>query len=127
MSLISSARLVTVIEIFYICISLFLSIFIARNLGPEGQGQYAVLLFYYTTFGSLGNLGIPQGIIHFNGNNYFSKKTLNMISLVLGAFGILTILILYYFLFPLDIIRNMHLSSINILLIFFGLKPKYGN
>lgn len=59
-------------QLFVIALSLGTVIFLARILGPEGRGQYAVVLLLSTSLAKFLNLGIAPANVFFLGQNKVS-------------------------------------------------------
>jgi len=108
--------LANVLQLFFALIS---SIIIARTLGPEGKGIYAMAIFLPSMIINFGNFGIGQASIFYLGKKIFSvEKTLkNNVALsilfsVIGIFvGIIIIFLWGNSLFP-DIEKNYFLISL---------------
>lgn len=71
--------------------SLLLGVLIARALGPEGRGEYGLLMLTFSLLVALGNLGLPASAVYFTAQNHYSRaslvKTLAAAALLLGLLG----------------------------------------
>jgi len=86
-------------QIIAVILSIFISIIIARTLGPTGQGSYAIILLIPTLLTLLANMGIGIANIYFGGQKIYSWADLASNSLFSGiVLGIISALafVAYY-------------------------------
>lgn len=80
--------------------SFLTGVIVARELGPEGRGEFAVIILWPTVLAAAGNLGIRDALIYYQATGRFSQKALNTTALLL-ALGQSTLLVaLGWFLIP---------------------------
>lgn len=106
-------------KILQLIIGIGSSVIIARTLGPEGKGIYALAIFLPSIIMSFGNFGIGQASIFYLGKKEFStKETLKnniILSIIFSLIGILIGLVILFFwgssLFP-DVEKNYLIISL---------------
>lgn len=89
------------VEIWSISLGLALSILLARTLGPEGNGLYALALLLPTTMAQMLNLGVAPANIYFVGRGEIplvrALRTTTWFGAILGLVGlVLAPLIVHY-------------------------------
>jgi O-antigen/teichoic acid export membrane protein len=89
------------VEIWSISLGLALSILLARTLGPEGNGLYALALLLPTTMAQMLNLGVAPANIYYVGRGEISlsraMKTTTWFGIILGLVGlVMAPLIVHY-------------------------------
>ncbi|HET6497969.1 MAG TPA: oligosaccharide flippase family protein, partial [Coriobacteriia bacterium] len=89
------------VEIWSIGLGLALSIFLARTLGPEGNGLYALALLLPTTLAQLLNLGVPPANIYFVGRGDVALGTAlratTRLGIIVGVLGLAIVpLVIHY-------------------------------
>lgn len=81
------------VEIWGIGLGLVLAILIARTLGPEGNGLYALALLLPTTMAQLLNLGVAPANVYYVGRGDFSLtkalRATTRLGLILGLAGLI--------------------------------------
>jgi len=87
------------------------SIILARVLGPEGKGIYALIVLIPALMLKLGSLGIEAANVYFTGSKRYEIKDIASNSLLCGI-SLSSILILLFFgVFHLDIFQNYLASN----------------
>lgn len=80
--------------------SFLLGILIARALGPEGRGEYGLVMLTLSLLVVVGNLGLPASAVYFTAQNQYSRasliKALVVSALLLGALGDVLLLLAEY-------------------------------
>lgn len=80
------------VEVWSIGLGLALSIFLARTLGPEGNGLYALALLLPTTLAQLLNLGVPPANVYFVGRGDVTLRTAlratTRLGIIVGVLGL---------------------------------------
>ncbi|QYA44587.1 oligosaccharide flippase family protein [Macrococcoides bohemicum] len=88
-----NAILVFVRNIIIMFLGLLISILIARSLGPDKQGEYALFTLIPTIIYNLGNLGIGSSLIYLvNSNNEKKYEYLNMVLKIIYLLSMLNTL-----------------------------------
>jgi len=110
-------------------VGLTISILIARTLGPEGRGEYSLLVLIVTTVTTLFNFGIPSTNTYFTAKKKLNRVQLYRASMVLAVvisivtFGVLYLLydfkLFDKFLFPTDKLTPPILASLGVIPIAF--------
>jgi O-antigen/teichoic acid export membrane protein len=110
-------------------VGLAISILIARTLGPEGRGEYSLLVLIVTTVTTLFNFGIPSTNTYFTAQKKLDRVQLYRASMVLAVvISIVTFGVLYglyefklfdKFLFPTDKLTPPILASLGVIPIAF--------
>jgi O-antigen/teichoic acid export membrane protein len=90
-----------VVEVWSIGLGLALSILLARTLGPEGNGLYALALLLPTTMAQMLNLGVAPANIYYVGRGDVSLsralRATTRLGVILGLLGlVIAPLIVYY-------------------------------
>jgi O-antigen/teichoic acid export membrane protein len=62
-------------QLVVVALGIVLAVFLARTLGPEGNGRYAVAILLPTTLASLLNLGVGPANVYFVGRGEVSVRT----------------------------------------------------
>ncbi len=111
-------------------VGLVISVVTARALGPEGRGEYNLLILIITTLTTLFNFGIPGSNTYFVAQKKIEKGKLMrgsfLIALWLSAFCFLLLFVLYRvdylrYLFPVDkLTMTMVLSFAVVPIVFFN-------
>tara|TARA_R110002072_G_scaffold177378_8_gene333294 strand:+ start:1872 stop:3167 length:1296 start_codon:yes stop_codon:yes gene_type:complete len=100
MAFFRSALSTFMFRIVVILSSIVFGISIARTLGPEGRGIWALLALNFVLLTLVSNLGTPESSIFFIGKKIYNKivilRNLMLFSTVMGLIVILVNTILYY-------------------------------
>lgn len=90
-----------VVEVWSIGLGLVLSIFLARTLGPEGNGLYALALLLPTTMAQLLNLGVAPANVYYVGRGDVrlarALRSTTRLGFILGAIGLVIAPLVVYF------------------------------
>ena len=89
------------VEVWSIGLGLALSILLARTLGPEGNGLYALALLLPTTMAQLLNLGVAPANVYYVGRGDVplgrALRATTRLGLILGALGLVLAPLIVYF------------------------------
>jgi O-antigen/teichoic acid export membrane protein len=113
-------------------IGLAIGILTTRPFGPEGRGEYSLLVLIVTTVTTLFNFGIPSTNTYFTAQKKLNRVKLYRASIVLAVvisivtFGVLSLLYEFklfdMFLFPTDKLTPPILASLGVIpIVFFNL------
>lgn len=109
-------------------VGLAISVITARALGPEGRGEYNLLILIITTLTTLFNFGIPASNTYFVAKKKIEKEKLLRASFSIAAwlsiFSFLLLVALYYtkylhYLFPVEKLTATMIASFAIIPIVF--------
>jgi O-antigen/teichoic acid export membrane protein len=113
-------------------VGLVITILTTKPFGPEGRGEYALLVLIVTTVTTLFNFGVPSTNTYFAAQKKLNRVQLYRASIVLAVvisivtFGVLSILyeikLFDMFLFPTDKLTPPILASLGVIpIVFFNL------
>jgi O-antigen/teichoic acid export membrane protein len=113
-------------------VGLVITILTTRPFGPEGRGEYALLVLIITTVTTLFNFGVPSTNTYFTAQKKLNRVQLYRASIVLAVaisivtFGVLFVLYEFRlfdkFLFPTDKLTPPILASLGVIpIVFFNL------
>ena len=97
-------------QIITVILSIAAAIVIARVLGPEGKGAYALILLVPTLLALLGNLGIGIANVYFGGSqkHEWTKLASNSLVAALGLGVLLTVgFLAYFFIFQPSFLKEV--------------------
>ena len=118
-------------QIITVILSIAAAIVIARVLGPEGKGAYALIFLVPALLALLGNLGIGMANVYFGGSekHEWTKLASNSLVLALGVGVLLTVgFLAYFFIFEPSFLREVEprwlvlatlLVPLNLLMLYF--------
>ena len=93
-------------QIFIFALGFAASIILARVLGPEGKGIYALIVLIPALMLKLGSLGIEAANVYFTGSKRYEIKDIVSNSLLCGILLGSILILLFFGVFHLDIFKN---------------------